>query len=239
MAGKIEALIFDVFGTLVDWRTGVADRLKKEFANKDIEADSLAFADAWRGEYQPSMEPIRSGERAYVPLDILHLENLKIVLARFGIADQFTDDELRGLSHAWENLPAWPDTSVGLKRLKRHFLIAPCSNGSIALMSRLARFASLPWDAILGADIAKTYKPAAEVYLKSAAALGLEPRQVVMVAAHNDDLRAAAECGLATAFIPRPLEYGRQNSSDAEPARDWDFVARDVEDLAERLAARA
>jgi 2-haloacid dehalogenase len=239
MAGKIEALLFDVFGTLVDWRTGIADSLKNEFANKGIEADVLAVADAWRGEYQPSMAPIRSGRRAYEPLDILHLENLKTVLARFGLGDQFAEEELQRLNRAWEKLPAWPDTTPGLSRLKNDFLIAPCSNGSIALMARLARFAALPWDAILGADIAKSYKPAEEVYLKSVAALGLEPHQVVMVAAHNDDLHAAAQCGLKTAFFARPLEHGGRTTGDLEPARNWDFVARDAEDLARRMTTQA
>jgi 2-haloacid dehalogenase len=236
MAGKIKAILFDVFGTLVDWRTGIASRLISEFGERGLMTDPFAFAEAWRGEYQPAMEPIRLGQRAYVPLDILHLENLQNVLARYGIGDHFTIEERRALSCAWEELPAWPDTPGGLSRLQRDFLIAPCSNGSIALMARLARFARLPWDAILGADIAKSYKPMPQVYLKSVAALGLEPGHVLMVAAHNDDLRAAAECGLGTAFLPRPLEYGGRTTHDAKATANWDFVARDVEDLAARLA---
>ena len=236
-AADIEAVIFDVFGTIVDWRSGVAAQAALWFARKGIDVDPHAFADAWRGEYQPAMQRIRSGNRGYVALDILHRENLDIVLERFAIASAFDEAERATFNHAWEMLPAWPDSVAALERMKRQFIIAPCSNGSIALMTRLAKFANLPWDAIVGADIARNYKPQPEAYLKSAEALGVAPQNVLMVAAHNDDLAAARACGLKTAFFPRPAEYGGAQNPDPAPSSDWDFVATDALNLAEILTA--
>lgn len=230
-----KALIFDVFGTVVDWRAGVGAEARRFFDAKGIDADPFAFADAWRGEYQPAMERIRSGNRGYVPLDLLHRENLDIVLSRFDIADEFGEDEKAGLNRAWEKLPPWPDAQPGLSRLKERFIIAPCSNGSIALMTRLAKFARLPWDAVLGADIARAYKPRPEAYLKSCEALQLDPGEVMMVAAHNSDLAAARGCGLRTAFFARPTEYGPGQTADLAAEAGWDHVAGDIEDLADRL----
>ncbi|TNF11306.1 MAG: haloacid dehalogenase type II [Rhodobacteraceae bacterium] len=222
----IEALIFDVFGTCVDWRTAIA----REVAGVLPEVDALAFADAWRGEYDPAMARIREGGRGYVALDDLHRENLHRVAARFGIAAP--DD----LSHAWERLDPWPDTLAGLSALKSQAIIAPCSNGSIALMTRLARHAGLPWDCILGADLARDYKPKPEVYLASCAALRLPPEAVMMVAAHNSDLAAARALGLKTAFIPRVTEYGPDQRRDLGPEADWDVIAPDFLALAKMLA---
>ncbi|MEM6677625.1 MAG: HAD family hydrolase, partial [Pseudomonadota bacterium] len=150
----IKAAIFDVFGTVVDWRRGVAEAVAPVFAAKGIEDDAYAFADAWRQEYQPAMEGVRSNARPYTPLDILHRENLDRVLEARGLADAFDEAERAALNQAWEKLPAWPDSVPGIARLRATLLVAPCSNGSIALMSRLARFAGLSWDAILGADVA-------------------------------------------------------------------------------------
>ncbi len=229
------ALIFDVFGTVVDWRSGVAAAVAEAFAAKGAEVDATAFAVAWRGEYQPAMERVRSGGRSYTPLDKLHYENLGIVLERFGHADTFDDQERWALNAAWEKLPPWPDSVPGLTRLKQKTIIAPCSNGSIALMTRLAKFGGLPWDCILGADIAHDYKPEPVVYRAACAALRLPPERVTMVAAHNDDLAAARAEGLKTAFIPRPVEHGPGQTTDLEPASDWDIVAADMEDLADRL----
>jgi len=231
-----KAAIFDVFGTVVDWRRGVAEAVAPAFAEKGLELDPFAFADAWRREYQPAMERIRSGARGYAALDDLHLENLERVLAFLDIAGCFAEAERRDLNTAWERLPPWPDSVAGLARIRRAMIVAPCSNGSIALMTRLARFAGLGWDCILGADIARAYKPAAEAYLLSAAALRLAPGEVVMVAAHNDDLAAARALGFATAFVPRPAEHGPGQATDLGPTGEWDIVAADLEDLAERLA---
>jgi len=233
----MKALIFDVFGTVVDWRTGVADVARTLFADRGIEADPFAFATAWRAQYDPAMEKIRAGNRGYVRLDVLHRENLDTVLADFGLEDQFDEAALADFNLAWEKLPPWPDSVAGLTALKAGHAIATCSNGSIALMTWLAKFGGLPWDAILGAEIARNYKPAREVYLASAAALDLAPGEVMMVAAHNSDLAAAREAGLKTAFFPRPMEHGPGQTSDLEAASDWDVVAADLEDLAARLQA--
>ncbi|MEM7524843.1 MAG: haloacid dehalogenase type II [Pseudomonadota bacterium] len=232
----IKAAIFDVFGTVVDWRSGVAAVMAEAFAAKDVGHDALAFADAWRGEYQPAMERIRSGGRGYVPLDDLHRENLDRALAARGLDDLFDDAERARLSRAWEALPPWPDSVAGLTAIKALMPIATCSNGSIALMTALARFGRLPWDCILGAEIAKSYKPKPVVYHASCEALRLRRDEVLMVAAHNDDLHAARKAGLRTAFIARPNEKGPGRGETA-PASDWDYVAADLRDLSNRLAA--
>ena len=221
------ALIFDVFGTCVDWRTSIA----REVAHALPDVDSFAFADAWRGEYQPAMERIRNGKRGYVSLDNLHLENLGRVLNKF---DAICADPM-SLNRAWERLDPWPDVCPGLEAIKSESLIAPCSNGSIAMMARLAKHGGLPWDCILGADIAQNYKPKPEVYWASARALRLEPSELLMVAAHNDDLSAAREAGLRTCFVPRPTEHGRNQTTDLEPTDRWDVVATSFMELAKQM----
>ena len=228
-----KAYIFDVFGTLVDWRSSVAREVGKVFESKGLEVDPVAFADAWRGEYQPAMERIRSGGRGYVPLDDLHRENLDIVLKSFDMEDHISGVERTELNTAWEKLDPWPDVVSSLTILKQKAIIAPCSNGSIALMTRLAKYGHLPWDCILGADIAQNYKPQPEVYLSNCATLRLKPSEVMMVAAHNDDLAAALEAGLKTAFIPRSTEYGEGQSEDLEATGNWDLTIREIRDLAE------
>ncbi|MCE8519616.1 haloacid dehalogenase type II [Ruegeria pomeroyi] len=224
----VDALIFDVFGTCVDWRGSVARAVAADLPDIDAEA----FATAWRAEYDPAMARVRDGARGYVALDDLHLENLDRVAHAFAVE---VPDRLR-LNAAWERLDPWPDVVAGLERLKREVIIAPCSNGSIALMTRLARHADLPWDCILGADIARGYKPQPEVYLAACAALRLPPEAVMMVAAHNDDLAAARRVGLRTGFVPRPREHGPGQVRDLRPESDWDLVARDFLDLAEQVA---
>jgi 2-haloacid dehalogenase len=231
----MKALIFDVFGTVVDWRSGVATVAKAAFDERGIDADPFEFAMAWRAEYQPAMERIRAGNRGYVALDLLHRENLDKVLGDFGICDRFDETARADFNRAWEKLPPWPDAVAGLTRLKTRYAIATCSNGSIALMTWLAKFGGLPWDAILGAEIAHNYKPEHIVYTASAAALGLKPGEVMMVAAHNGDLDAARAAGLKTAFLPRPAEYGPGQTDDLEATSDWDAVADDLEDLAAKL----
>ena len=231
----IKALLFDVFGTVVDWRSGVAREVSACFTEPEHRVDAAAFADAWRAKYQPAMQAIRSGGRGYVPLDVLHRENLDATLADFGLEDLVDAEARTDLNRAWEKLPPWPDSVPGLTALKSRFAIATCSNGSIALMTWLARFAGLPWDAILGAEIARDYKPQPEVYLASCAALGLAPDEVMMVAAHNSDLEAARAAGLKTAFLPRPVEYGPGQTTDLEPSSDWDVVASDLIDLGRRM----
>jgi len=232
---EIKGLLFDVFGTVVDWRSGVSREVSVTFDALGRNVDAEAFADSWRGKYQPAMQAIRSGGRGYVPLDVLHRENLEATLAEFGLDDVLDEAGRTRLNRAWEKLPPWPDSVPGLAALKSGFIIASCSNGSIALMTRLAKFGDLPWDAILGAEIAQDYKPQPAVYLASCAALGLEPAEVAMVAAHNEDLVAARATGLRTAFLPRPQEHGPGQTTDLEPSSDWDVVAADLLDLSRRL----
>lgn len=223
----VDAVIFDVFGTCVDWRSSVA----REVARVLPGINAFRFADAWRAEYQPAMDRVRSGGRGYVPLDVLHLENLHRVAERFGVSAPDS------LNRAWERLDPWPDVVTGLTALRAGLLIAPCSNGSIGMMARLARFAGLPWDCILGADLARDYKPQAGVYLSACAALGLQPGRVMMVAAHNEDLFAARAVGLQTAFVPRVQEYGPAQTTDLQPEADWDVVAGDLIEVAARLCS--
>ncbi len=220
----MRALFFDVFGTCVDWRTSI----RRELAARGLPED---LADAWRGLYQPQLETVRSGARAWVDLDVLHREALDRLLAERGLAVADPDE----LTRAWHRLDPWPDTVPGLTRLKARFIVAPCSNGHIAQSVNLAKHAALPWDVILGAEVARAYKPQPEVYLRSAAALKLEPGEVMMVAAHNGDLAAARALGFATAFVPRPTEHGPGQTTDLAPAGDWDVVARDFRELAELL----
>ena len=230
-----QALIFDVFGTLVDWRTCVARAARAVLAPLGIDIDWLAFADAWRARYQPAMEAVRSGREPYVPLDTLHRRNLDDVLAAFdlGRVEPATRD---ALNLAWHRLDAWPDVREGLARLRERFRLAPCSNGNIALMVDLACHNGLIWDAILGADIARDYKPKPVVYQAAAAAFGCAPGDVVMVAAHSSDLAAAARAGLRTAFVGRPDEHG-SGKGESAPDVPVDWVARDLPDLARQLGA--
>ncbi len=230
-ANPPKALLFDVFGSLCDWRSGVGTEVGKAFADKPVSPDPLRFAELWRGRYQPAMQRIRGGDRGYVPLDILHRENLDLVLKSEGLEDHLNSAERDALNHAWEKLPPWPEVPGALAQLRGHAFIAPCSNGSIALMVRLARFANLPWDMVLGAEIAQNYKPERSVYLASCKALGLAPGEVMMVAAHNDDLFAARKAGLLTGFFPRPTEHGRDQVTDLEPEADWDFIGSDLSGL--------
>jgi len=223
----ISALIFDVFGTCVDWRNSVAREVAAQFP----QVDAHAFADHWRSLYQPAMETVRSGDRGYVKLDELHLTNLRTTCDAFGVSP--TDEA--ELNRAWERLDPWPDVVPGLTLMKRGHIIAPCSNGSIGLIARLAKYAGLPWDAIVGADIAQDYKPKPITYLASCEALTCAPDTVMMVAAHNDDLAASRAAGLKTAFVPRPTEHGPEQTTDLAATQDWDIIATDFVDLARQL----
>ena len=220
-----KALIFDVFGTCVDWRTSVA----REVAAVLPQVDATAFAMAWRAEYDPAMARVRDGGRGYVPLDDLHLENMHRVAETFGVTAP------DALNAAWERLDPWPDVVPGLRSLKTRYMIAPCSNGSIALMTRLAKYGDLPWDCILGAELAQDYKPKPGVYLACCTALRLDPGEVMMVAAHNGDLAAAWDAGLQTGFVPRINEYGPEQTEDLGASADWDIIANDFIDLAGKL----
>jgi 2-haloacid dehalogenase len=234
----VRALLFDVFGTVVDWRSGVAREATPFLRRRGAESvDPLAFADAWRASYQPAMEEVRSGRRRFTPLDVLHRENLETILPDFGIDPATVPaSELNELNLAWHRLDPWPDAVAGLTRLKTSFIIATLSNGNIALMLDIAKRAGLPWDAILGAEVVQAYKPMPEAYLRTADILAMRPEQICLVAAHNGDLAAARKCGLRTAFIPRPVEHGPNQTTDLRPDQEWDVVAANFGALAEKLA---
>ena len=228
-----KALFFDVFGTLVDWRSGIAREAEIILKPLGATLDWLAFADAWRGEYQPGMEEVRSGRIPFSKLDVLHRHNLERVLPRFGVG-KLPEDAARNLNLAWHRLDAWPDVPGGLARLKRRCLLAPVSNGNISLMVDLARRNNLPWDAILGAETAGDYKPKPRVYLAACESLDLRPGDCMMVAAHTNDLLAAAKCGLRTAHVARPNERG-PGTGEAKPTAPVDIAASSLEDLAAKL----
>ena len=234
---RVRVLLFDVFGTVVDWRSGVA-RAAAPFLVRhgNRQADPAAFANAWRGLYNPAMEKVRSGQRPFVRLDVLHRENLEAILPSFGIEPaRVPPEELQEFNLAWHRLDPWPDAVGGLTRLKARYMIAPLSNGNIILMMDMAKRAGLPWDAILGAEVVRAYKPAPESYLRTLDVLAMQPDEVCLVAAHGGDLAAARECGLRTAFVPRPTEHGPGQKTDLRPEQDWDLVASDFEQLADQL----
>jgi 2-haloacid dehalogenase len=233
----IKSLFFDVFGTLVDWRSSIAREAAAILHPQGFELDWPEFADSWRNEYQPGMEEVRSGAVPFSKLDVLHRRNLERFLPRLGVKG-LSEATLRDLTLAWHRLDAWPEVPAALSRLKTKFLIAPVSNGNISLMADLARRNRFPWDAILGAEIAGDYKPKPRVYEAACAAFDLEPAQCMMVAAHSSDLDAAAACGLRTAHIARPNEHG-PGKGESAPTVPVDFAAKDLADLASQLGALA
>jgi 2-haloacid dehalogenase len=235
MTFPIKALFFDVFGTLVDWRSSIAREAERILKPRGHAIDTPAFADAWRDEYQPAMDEVRAGRIGYCKLDVLHRRNLERILARFGLAG-LEEGVLRDLTLAWHRLDAWPDVSPGLARLRETFLLVPVSNGNISLMVDLARRNRLPWDAVLGAEIARDYKPKPAVYLAACEALDLAPGECMMVAAHTNDLLAAGNCGLRTGHVARPNEHG-PGRGEAAPSAPVDIAAKNLLDLAEKLGA--
>ena len=232
----VRAVLFDTFGTVVDWRSGVSSAIRAFATARALTLDPGEFADAWRAQYQPSMERVRSGQRPYVSLDTLHSENLDTVLRSHDIdPGAFAPGELASLAAAWHYLPPWPDSVEGIRQIKRDFIVGPLSNGNTALLVDMARAAGLPWDVILGSDISRAYKPSPDAYRKPAALLGLDPGEVMLVAAHNRDLEGARTAGLATAFIARPAEYGPHQARDLTACGDWDLIATSITDLARQL----
>jgi 2-haloacid dehalogenase len=233
-ASAIRALTFDVFGTVVDWRQSLIREGQALGRRHGLDVDWAAFADAWRGLYQPMLSKVRTGEMPWTKLDDLHRMALDRLLAEFKVTG-LSGDEVEDFNRAWHRLDPWPDAVPGLTRLRRTFILATLSNGNVALIVNMAKRAGLPWDAVLGAEVAGHYKPQPEAYLITAALLGLRPEQCLMVAAHNGDLAAARSFGLRTAFVPRPQEYGPDGPKDVTPAQPWDVIARDFEDLASQL----
>ena len=232
-----KALIFDTFGTVVDWRGSIIEEGKAWGKTKGVEIDWASFADRWRAGYAPSMEKVRKGELPWTKLDDLHRLILNKLLVDFGIAGKLSETEVGALNYAWHRLQPWPDSVSGLTRLKKKFIIAPLSNGNIALMTDLAKFGGLPWDCILGAELVHHYKPDREVYQSAADFLNLKVDEVMMVAAHLGDLGAAKGVGLRTGFVTRPLEYGPDGKPDLQPNASVDVAARDFNDLATKLGA--
>lgn len=233
---SLKALVFDVFGTVVDWRTSVAREVEHVAKQKGLTVDGVKFADAWRAEYAPSMARVRSGELPWTKLDRLHRTILDKIVSDFGLSS-LTEAEMDAFNRVWHRLRPWPDAVAGLTRLKKRFTIAPLSNGNISLMTDLAKHAGLPWDCILGAELVRHYKPDPEVYQSAADFLDLEPAEVMMVAAHLGDLRAAKGVGLRTAFVVRPLEFGPAGKPDLEADSSVDLSAKDFNDLASQLGA--
>jgi 2-haloacid dehalogenase len=234
-SSAIKALFFDVFGTVVDWRASVAREAELVLKPQGHALDWLAFADAWRDEYQPAMEEVRTGVLPFSRLDVLHRRNLERILPRFNVTG-LDEATLAHLNRAWHRLDGWPDATPGLARLHKKFLIAPVSNGNISLMVGLARRNGFPWDAILGAEVAGDYKPKPRVYLVAAEAFDCKPEECVMVAAHSGDLAAAAATGLKTAHVARPNEHGR-GKGEAVPTVPVDLAVPDFVALADQLGA--
>jgi 2-haloacid dehalogenase len=230
----VKALVFDTFGTVVDWRTSVAQEVEALGKRKGFTVDGARFADAWRAGYGPSMNRVRTGDLPWTKLDGLHRMILDKILVDFRISG-LSAAETDALNRAWHRLRPWPDSVAGLTRLKKRFIIAPLSNGNISLMTELAKYSKLPWDCILGAELVRHYKPDHEVYQSAADILDLKLGEVMMVAAHLGDLRAAKDVGLHTAFVVRPLEYGPAGKPDLKADAGVDISARDFNDLASQL----
>ena len=231
----VKALVFDVFGTVVDWRTSLIEDFTQWGNKRGIKVDWAGLVDAWRAAYMPSMDEVRKHpERGYLALDALHRQSLEKLVAQFAITG-LSDDDLTYMTLGWHRLKPWADSVSGLTRLKTKFVIGTLSNGNVALLTNMAKHAGLPWDLVLSAELFAHYKPDREVYLGAARLLGLQPEQVMMVAAHNNDLKAAQDLGLKTGFVPRPTEYGPLQHRDFKADGDWDIVAADFNDLATRL----
>lgn len=233
-APKVKALVFDVFGTVVDWRGSLIREGRLLGRRKNLKVDWEAFADAWRAGYRPAMARVRSGELPWTRIDDLHRMILDDLLAKFGIRG-LAEEEIVHLNHAWHRLEPWPDAKAGLGRLKRRHVIATLSNGNVALLVNMAKNAGLPWDCILSAEVVRHYKPDPETYLGAADLLGVRPVELMMVAAHKDDLHAARACGLKTAFVARAREYGPGRKADVSRDPAFDVHARDFNDLARQL----
>jgi 2-haloacid dehalogenase len=235
MVQQVKVLLFDVFGTVVDWRGGVIRDVTAAAARAGVPVDAAQFADQWRGGYRPAMDLVRSGQLPWTKLDDLHRRVLDSLAAESGLAG-LPAAELDWLNTCWHRLDPWPDSVPGLTRLRQRYVLATMSNGNVALLVNMARRAGLPWDVILSAELFRRYKPDPQTYLGAAELLSLDPAQLMLVAAHNDDLCAAADLGLATAFVPRRTEWGPDQQTNLTPARDYTVVATDLTDLATQLA---
>jgi 2-haloacid dehalogenase len=230
---QVQALLFDVFGTVVDWRGSLIRELTAFGDGRGLKHDWAKFADEWRGLYQPGMEEVRSGRRKWTILDVLHRESLLVLLEKYDIKG-LAEHEIKHLVTIWHRLDQWPDAVGGLTRLKTRYIIGTLSNGNIGLMARMAKRGGLPWDVVLGAEPARAYKPTPEAYLRNAEMLNLEPHELMLVAAHNSDLAAAAKVGLRTAFVLRPNERPGQKI-DLAASQDWDVVTNSFHGVADAM----
>ena len=228
---QVKAVLFDVFGTVVDWRSSTIAELTEFGKARGIAADWTRMTDEWRGLYQPSMDAVRTGKRPWTILDVLHRESLETLLAQHKISG-LSDGDKDHLTKIWHRLKPWPDVVAGLTRLKSRYIIGTLSNGNVGLLTRMAKNGGLPWDVVLGAETAEAYKPMPRAYQRACSLLNLAPAEVMLAAAHNGDLAAAAKEGMATAFIPRPTEYGPNQKIDQKAEGAWTVVAKDFGDLA-------
>ncbi|MCP1912590.1 2-haloacid dehalogenase [Bradyrhizobium elkanii] len=239
MTGSIQdvkVVVFDTFGTVVDWRGSIIRDLSAWGRGEGIHADWTALADRWRHEYEPEKNRVRNGEIGWTNLDELHAHALEKVAAEVGIKN-LSQSQMQHVNSVWHRLDGWPDAAEGLTRLKQKYVIGPLSNGNVALLVNMAKHAGLPWDNIFSCELFRHFKPHPETYLGVCRLMYLKPAEVMMCAAHNYDLAAARALGLKTAFIPRPTEYGPGQTKDLVPAEDWDVVAKDIIDLARQLGA--
>ena len=230
----VRAMTFDVFGTVVDWRSSIIREGKALGRRKGLNTDWAKFADAWRAGYGPAMGRVRRSELPWTKIDDLHRMILDGLVPEFGLSG-LSEAELDDLNRVWHRLSPWPDAVRGLTRLRTRYVLATLSNGNVALLVNMAKNAGLPWDAVLSAELARHYKPDPRAYLTAADLLGLAPEQVMMVAAHTGDLRASSQIGFRTAYVPRPTEYGPDRERDRTPDPDFDVVATDFEDMADQL----
>lgn len=231
---RVKALTFDVFGTVVDWRSSIINEAQALSRAKGTSFDCERFADSWREGYRPAMDRVERGELPWINIDGLHRLILDELLLQFGIKG-LSEAEIDDLNRAWHRLAPWPDSVPGLSRLRSRYLLATLSNGNMALLANMAKSAGLPWDCILSAELAGHYKPAPQAYRMAARLLGLRPAEIMMVAAHSDDLRAARQEGFRTAFISRPTEYGPDGPGESAPEGEVDVTAANLFDLAEQL----
>lgn len=226
---QIKALLFDIFGTTVDWLGGMTDHARRLLAKRGLDGDAEGLVKEWRARYKPAIRPVRERKREWIDFDQLHREELDKIVARFG-AGKLSSEDRDELTHGWRYLKAWPDVVPALHRLKKHFILGPLSNGTTRQLIETAKWSALPWDVVFGADTFRTYKPDPKVYLGAVALLALQPEEVLMVAAHSEDLDAAQQHGLRTCFVHRPTE-------DLKPNGSFDYVVDNFEHLARVLGA--
>lgn len=234
---EVKAFTFDIFGTVVDWRGSIIREGRDVWAAKGVDVDWEAFADSWRGRYEPAMQRVRAGELPWMNIDALHRLILEGLLEQYQISS-LSEGAKDQLNRVWHRLDPWPDVAAGLERIRRDAVVAALSNGNVALLVNMARHGGLCWDCVLSAELAEHYKPDPEVYQTAAALLGLEPHQVMMVAAHNGDLKGARAVGFRTAFVHRPREYGPSQTTDLVPDPSVDVVAKDFMELADLLGCQ-